>query len=137
MNRIDDIIVFHSLTEADLEAIARLLLQDLASRISQQQIDLTVSAPVVQELVKEGTDLNYGARPLRRAIQRLVEDPFSEALLRQEFGPGDRVEAVLDQDGNIAFQKGLAASQQDSAPAAAPAEAPTPAESTPEAEQQD
>lgn len=107
LNRVDDIIVFHSLTDADIAAIARLLLAELQARIQNQDISLQVDAAVIDHLVKEGTDLNYGARPLKRTIQRLVEDPFSEALLRKEFTEGDTVQAYMSEGENpeIAFRK--------------------------------
>ncbi|MPN28584.1 Negative regulator of genetic competence ClpC/MecB [bioreactor metagenome] len=106
LNRIDDIIVFHSLSEEDIVAIAKLLLADLIQRVAAQDIKLEISDDVVAHLAKEGTDLVYGARPLRRAIEHYVEDPFSEGLLRREFGAGDTVQAYLA-EGQIAFQKGL------------------------------
>ncbi len=106
LNRIDDIIVFHSLSEEDIVAIAKLLLADLIQRVAAQDIKLEIPDDVVAHLAKEGTDLVYGARPLRRAIEHYVEDPFSEGLLRREFGAGDTVQAYLA-EGQIAFQKVL------------------------------
>lgn len=106
LNRIDDIVVFHSLTEEDIAKIANLLLTDLKQRVAAQEITLNIGDDVVTYLAKEGTDLVYGARPLRRAIQRLVEDPFSEAMLRQDFIPGDTVTAYIDEDNQVAFCKG-------------------------------
>jgi ATP-dependent Clp protease ATP-binding subunit ClpA len=96
LNRIDEIIVFHSLSEADLEQIVELLLRGLDRRLAEQDltIDLTVAAR--QLIVKEGTDPAFGARPLKRTIQRLVENPLARALLKGEFAPGDTIKVDAD-----------------------------------------
>lgn len=125
LNRIDDIVVFHNLTEEDIAKIANLLLADLIERVATQEITLNISDDVVAYLAKEGTDLVYGARPLRRAIQRLVEDPFSEAMLRQDFVPGDTVTAYINEANQVAFCKGAA-------PAKAVAEEPAAEQVMPE-----
>jgi len=104
LNRIDDTIVFHSLSADDIKEIAKLMLADLINRVEIQGIKLEIPDEVVAYLAQEGTDLVYGARPLRRAIERYVEDPFSEGLLRREFGAGDTVRAYIDQ-GKITFEK--------------------------------
>ncbi len=104
LNRVDEVIVFHALTRAQVKLIVDLLLGEVAERIEGQGMKLVISDDVKELLAKEGFDKNLGARPLRRAIQRLVEDPLSDALLHGEFGEGVSIEAVL-QDGAIAFRR--------------------------------
>jgi ATP-dependent Clp protease ATP-binding subunit ClpB len=107
LNRIDEVIVFHALSEADLAAIVDLLLADLSRRIAEQDLmlDLTPAAKAV--ILREGTDPAYGARPLRRTIQRLVENPFARALVAGQFKPGDRIVAEADPvGGTLVFTGG-------------------------------
>ena len=104
INRIDDILVFHSLEPQEIKAIARLMVNDLAKRLEKQHIQLQVDDDVIALLAKEGFDEEYGARPLRRAILNMMEDPLSEGLLAQEFVEGDTVVAKV-QAGNIVFGK--------------------------------
>ena len=104
LNRVDEVIVFHALTQGQVKLIVDLLLGEVAERIEGQGMKLVVSNEVKELLAKEGFDKNLGARPLRRAIQRMVEDPLSEALLHGEFSEGVSIEAVL-QDGAIAFRR--------------------------------
>jgi len=104
LNRVDEVIVFHALTRAQVKLIVDLLLGEVAERIEGQGMKLVMSDDVKELLAKEGFDKNLGARPLRRAIQRLVEDPLSDALLHGEFSEGVSIEAVL-QDGAIAFRR--------------------------------
>jgi ATP-dependent Clp protease ATP-binding subunit ClpB len=104
LNRIDEIIVFHALSEADLEQIVELLLHGLERRLLEQdlRIDLTPAARGL--IVREGTDPAFGARPLKRTIQRLVENPLARALLKGEFTPGDTVKVDADAvSGTLVF----------------------------------
>ena len=96
LNRVDEVIVFHALTDADLGAIVDLLLADLARRLAQQDIVLELTPAARALIVREGTDAAYGARPLKRTIQRLVENQLARALVSGEFLPGDRVTADAD-----------------------------------------
>jgi ATP-dependent Clp protease ATP-binding subunit ClpB len=96
LNRIDEVIVFHALTDAELVAIADLQLADLVGRVAATDITLEVTPAARQLIVREGTDPAYGARPLKRTIQRLVENPFARAMLAGSFKPGDRVVAEAD-----------------------------------------
>jgi ATP-dependent Clp protease ATP-binding subunit ClpB len=96
LNRIDEVIVFHALTEADLTAIVELLLADLQGRIAANDLTLELTPAARALIVREGTDPAYGARPLKRTIQRLVENPFARALLSGTFRPGDLVTADAD-----------------------------------------
>lgn len=92
INRIDEIIVFHALTEAELRKIVSLLSRNLVKRCSQQMgIKLTVSAPLKDYLVKKYCDIKMGARPLKRAMQTEVEDPFAEEILSGRIKTGDQV----------------------------------------------
>jgi ATP-dependent Clp protease ATP-binding subunit ClpC len=100
INRIDEIIVFHELTEEQLGSIVELMVKDLQERLADRNklsIELTEAAK--SWLVKEGYDPVYGARPLRRAIERYVENPLSTKLLRGEFSQGDTVRVDLGEDG--------------------------------------
>jgi len=109
LNRIDEIIVFHSLTDADLAAIVDLLIADLQKRLATQEIVLELTPAARSLIVREGTDPAYGARPLKRTIQRLVENPLARALLRGEFKPGTAVMADADAIGGVlVFRSGEA-----------------------------
>jgi ATP-dependent Clp protease ATP-binding subunit ClpB len=96
LNRVDEIIVFHALTESDLEKIVDLLLKGLDRRLEDQDLKIELTPAARALIVREGTDPAYGARPLKRTIQRLVENPLARALLRGEFSPGDRIVADAD-----------------------------------------
>jgi ATP-dependent Clp protease ATP-binding subunit ClpB len=96
LNRIDEVIVFHALTDAELAAIAELQLADLQRRIADTDLVLELTPAARQLIVREGTDPAFGARPLKRTIQRLVENPFARALLGGSFKPGDQVVADAD-----------------------------------------
>ena len=97
LNRIDEIIVFHALSQEQIREIVSLMLKEVAARMKENEIEIEVTEPVKDLLAKEGYDENYGARPLRRAILRLVEDRLSEELLKGAFKRGDRV--LLDMEG--------------------------------------
>src|SRR4029077_14629973 len=96
LNRVDEVIVFHALTEQDLERIVGLLLADLQLRLAQQEIEIELTPAARALIVREGTDPAYGARPRKRTIQRLVENPLARALVAGEFRPGDRITADAD-----------------------------------------
>jgi ATP-dependent Clp protease ATP-binding subunit ClpA len=97
LNRIDEIIVFHALSEADLEQIVGLLLAGLDRRLAEQDLRVELTPAARRLIVREGTDPAFGARPLKRTIQRLVENPLARALLKGEFSPGDTIQ--VDADG--------------------------------------
>ncbi len=104
LNRVDEVIVFHALTEADLEQIVGLLVDDLVARLAGQDIGLELTPAAKAFLVSEGTDPAFGARPLKRTIQRLVENPLARAIVAGEFKPGDRVAADADRvNGTLVF----------------------------------
>lgn len=94
LNRIDEIIVFHALTEKDLLQIVGLLCKELVKRAKEQlDMELKIHDSVKKLILEKGTDKKYGARPLKRAIQRELEDPMTEAILNGEIKRGDKVEA--------------------------------------------
>ncbi len=96
LNRVDEVIVFHALTDADLAQIVGLLVADLAARLAAQDIVLELTSAARAMIMRDGTDPAYGARPLKRTIQRLVENPLARALVSGEFKPGERVTADAD-----------------------------------------
>jgi ATP-dependent Clp protease ATP-binding subunit ClpC len=98
LNRIDEIIVFRSLDRDQLAQITRLLLARVGRRMHAQGVELEVTDEAVEYLANAGFDPQYGARPLRRAIQRLLEDELSERLLAGEIEPGQRVRVDLGDD---------------------------------------
>ncbi len=102
INRIDDIIVFHELSEAELDKIVILLLEDLQKRLSDRKLKVVMSEEARAWLLKVGYDPAYGARPLRRAMERYLENPLASLLLEGKFAEGDTV--MVDRDaGGLAF----------------------------------
>lgn len=101
LNRIDDLIVFHSLAEQDISKIVKLLLEELRARLHDYGLDFTLTEGAEAFLAKEGFDPQYGARPLKRAMQRHIEDRLSEALLSGEIKQGDHVTMDLDPEGGL------------------------------------
>ena len=99
INRIDEIIVFHQLTEEQLRSIVDLMVKDLQERLADRKLSVELSDKARSWLSREGYDPVYGARPLRRAIERYVENPLSTRLLRGEFNEGDTVIVDLGDDG--------------------------------------
>jgi ATP-dependent Clp protease ATP-binding subunit ClpB len=99
LNRVDEVIVFHSLTDSDLAAIVDLLLGELQARLETQDLTLELTPSAKALILREGTDPAYGARPLKRTIQRLVENPVARAIVAGQFRPGDHVRADADAIG--------------------------------------
>jgi ATP-dependent Clp protease ATP-binding subunit ClpB len=99
LNRIDEVIVFHALTDADLAAIVDLLIADLQRRVATQDLILELTPAARSLIAREGTDPTYGARPLKRTIQRLVENPLARALIEGRFKPGQTVTLDADPSG--------------------------------------
>jgi ATP-dependent Clp protease ATP-binding subunit ClpB len=104
LNRVDDIIVFRSLTQAQLKAIVDIQLARLEKRLAERKIGLRVTDAARELLAERGWDPEYGARPLKRTIQRLVQDELAMRLLRGEFAEGDTVE-VDAEAGDLVFRK--------------------------------
>jgi len=105
LNRIDEVIRFRPLDRGDLQRIVRLQLAELAGLLAEQQLRLEVSEPVVQMLVSQGYEPEYGARPLRRVLRRRIENPLATALLAESFSGASavRVELGNDQDPQLRF----------------------------------
>ena len=99
LNRVDEVIVFHALTEADLAAIVELLVADLQRRLAAQDISVELTPAARGLIAREGHDPTFGARPLKRTIQRLVENPLARALIEGRFRPGQKVEIDADPVG--------------------------------------
>lgn len=95
VNRIDEIIVFHKLTEKELNKIADIMISELEKRLKDQNIEIKLSKTAKEHIIKKGTDTVYGARPLRRAIQTMLEDELAEAILDGKVKDGDKVEVGL------------------------------------------
>jgi ATP-dependent Clp protease ATP-binding subunit ClpC len=104
LNRIDDVIVFHSLKEEHLKEIVSLMAEQLRKRLKEQDIDFILTDAAKKKLAEEGFDLAYGARPLRRAIQKHIEDRLSEELLKGNIKHGDTV-TIDAKDGELTVEK--------------------------------
>ncbi len=100
LNRVDDIIVFHPLTRAEIGDIVHILLGDVRVRLEEEELTIHLTQPAIDFLVEKGYDEKFGARPLKRAIQRYLEDPLSEKILVSEFSAGDEIEVDADSEGN-------------------------------------
>jgi len=99
LNRVDDIIVFHPLSREEIGQIVHILLGDVRVRLAGERLTFRLSDAAVEFLVDRGFDKRFGARPLRRAIQKYLEDPLSEKILLAEFAAGDEIEVELDTSG--------------------------------------
>ena len=99
LNRLDETIVFHELTERQLRSIVDLMVRDLQKRLAERKLDIELTEKAKSWLAKEGYDPVFGARPLRRVIERCVENPLSTKLLRGEFKEGDTVKVELGDEG--------------------------------------
>ena len=118
LNRIDETIVFRQLTEEDIRRIAQRMLEITGKRMAQQGITLLADDEAVTALAKDGFDPQYGARPLRRAIQNEVEDAVAEQMLEGKLQSGDTAHICL-QDGKVAIEKAAAPAQEQPADTAA------------------
>lgn len=105
LNRIDEIIVFKSLTEEEIVKIVDLMIADLRERLIEQNMTISLTPEASRFVAKEGTDLSFGARPLRRAIQRLIEDPLSEQLLEGRWSSGSVIDVDVEDD-KLVFNAG-------------------------------
>ncbi len=102
LNRVDEIIVFHALNKGHISQIVDIMLKDLRDHLKTMDIELTVTEPAKDLLANRGFDPDFGARPLRRAIQRYIENPLSEEMLKGRFSEGAHI-TVDAQDGEIVF----------------------------------
>mgnify|MGYP000523794341 CR=1 FL=1 len=105
LNRIDEIIVFKSLTQEQIVEIAKLMVADLRERLIAQNMTINLTDDAYKLIAKEGTDAAYGARPLRRAIQRLLEDPLSEQILEGKWHAGSVIDVDV-KDDELVFTEG-------------------------------
>jgi ATP-dependent Clp protease ATP-binding subunit ClpC len=105
LNRVDELVVFHRLTHDELVRIVDIHVAEVIERVGEKGYELSLSDEAKEFVVKVGSDEQYGARPLRRAVQQYVEDPLSEALLRGAFAPGMRIEVrPSEQEDKLVFE---------------------------------
>jgi ATP-dependent Clp protease ATP-binding subunit ClpC len=100
LNRLDDVIVFHPLSEDDIAQIVTILLREVQKRLGDEELTLKLTEAGSKFLVKNGFDEKFGARPLKRSIQKYIEDPLSEKILVGEFAKGDEVEVDVAPGGD-------------------------------------
>jgi ATP-dependent Clp protease ATP-binding subunit ClpB len=104
LNRVDDVIIFQSLDEEDLARIVDIQLEKLKKRLTQQQLTLDVDVAAKKLLAREGYDPQFGARPLKRAVQERILNPLSMRLLEGDFKPGDKIKVTAKGD-ELVFEK--------------------------------
>ena len=104
LNRLDDMIVFHSLTKKHMSHILDILLNRLIKRLKEEEISLEIGAEIKEKLVTDGYEPKYGARPLKRAIEREIENKLSLCIVNRQFQSGDKVKAII-KDKEIGFEK--------------------------------
>ena len=119
INRLDDLIVFHTLTKVDLQAIVDLEVGKVVERIRGKDIHVHLDVPAHELLIEKGYDPSYGARPMRRAVERYLEDPMAEEILRGNIKPGDFVEITRAGD-KLEFKVTQAPASAEPTPASAP-----------------
>jgi ATP-dependent Clp protease ATP-binding subunit ClpC len=114
LNRLDDLVVFHMLEKVDLNQIVDLEVSKLVKRLADKEIALTLTAEARDFLSAKGFDPAYGARPMRRAVERFLEDPLAESLLRGDVKSGDAVNVVKKADAEeLAFVSSRPEPQQE------------------------
>src|SRR6202008_1391687 len=118
INRLDDIIVFHQLSKIDLMKIVDLEVDKVLARVKAKEVHIELETSAKEFLIEKGYDPQYGARPMRRAVEKYLEDPFAEELLRGNVKPGDHVEVIAAED-KLSFH--VPESQTQSNTPAAPA----------------
>ncbi len=105
LNRIDELIVFKPLKQEEIEKIVDLMMKETVKRLAEQSITVELTPEARTKIAKEGYDPNFGARPLRRAIQRMVEDPISDLILKGTFKEGDRILIGVEEEEILRFDK--------------------------------
>jgi ATP-dependent Clp protease ATP-binding subunit ClpB len=115
LNRVDEIIVFHALSEEHLKEIVEIQLNGLRKRLADRHIELELTDRARGHLVRTGYDPNYGARPLKRAIQREIETPMARMILGGEIRDGHHVLVDVDQSGNLKFESKIASREREAA----------------------
>ena len=101
LNRLDEIIVFRHLTKSDITQIAEIMIKQLQDRMKEKEIELEIKQIVKTIIVEQGYDPIYGARPLRRAVMRLLEDTLSEEFLSEKIQEGDTAVMDVDDEGKV------------------------------------
>jgi ATP-dependent Clp protease ATP-binding subunit ClpB len=104
INRIDEIVIFHAIDKKGIADIADLMLKGLVNRMKHEGFDLHIDPAVKDLVIEAGFSREFGARPLKRAIQRLMENPLAMALVQEGFAKGDRIKAFVDKD-IVGFKK--------------------------------
>ncbi len=104
LNRVDDIVVFRPLERADMEAIVRIQFEPVRQLLSKQDIHVHLAEPAARYLAEKGYDVSFGARPLKRLIQREITNPMSEEIISGRFGKDDEIE-IRSEDGHLTFKK--------------------------------
>ncbi|MEE3170137.1 MAG: ATP-dependent chaperone ClpB [Pseudomonadota bacterium] len=104
INRVDEVVVFHPLAENQIQGIARIQIESLSKRLKDQDMKLELDEAAMELLAEVGYDPVYGARPLKRAIQRMIENPLAQRLLQGEFVPGDVIRGTVE-DHKLVFNK--------------------------------
>jgi ATP-dependent Clp protease ATP-binding subunit ClpC len=112
LNRLDEMIVFRQLTKLEVKEIADIMLREVFQRLKNKEIELQVTERFRDRVVDEGYNPSYGARPLRRAIMRLLEDSMAEKMLAREIKEGDSVIVDVDSDGNVIVLNGTSGTQE-------------------------
>ena len=104
INRIDEIIVFHKLSKDEMKQIVDIMLKQVTKRMEDQNIKLEIEDSVKDKIIEKGIDINYGARPLKRTIQNMIEDKIAEAILDGKVKPNKKAKIVVDEEGNIVIK---------------------------------
>jgi len=103
INRIDEIIVFHKLAEEEIKQIAEIMLKEVTKRLEEQEIYMEIDEEAKELIAKKGTDQKYGARPLRRAIQTMLEDKIAEEIIEGNVKPKSTIK-ITEENGEIKVQ---------------------------------
>jgi ATP-dependent Clp protease ATP-binding subunit ClpC len=104
LNRLDDITVFQSLSEKEVDGISELMIDELEERLKEREIEIEIDSDAKQIIIEQGFDAKYGARPLRRTLEKLVENPISDRILEGEISKGDKI-IIGAKDGELSFEK--------------------------------
>jgi ATP-dependent Clp protease ATP-binding subunit ClpC len=104
INRIDEIIIFESLTKQDVVEIVDMQMKEISARLAEHGLRIQLTQPAKEWLAEQGYDEDFGARPLKRALQRHVESPLSVQLLKGEFEQGDHI-LIDERDGELTFER--------------------------------
>jgi len=118
LNRLDDIIIFKHLLKDELHRILELMLKELSKRVSEKSMELELSLEVKDKLVKDGYSPAYGARPMRRILQKLIEDALAEEILAGKFKEGDKITAILKHKNDV--PEGVSVAKLDTSSSASP-----------------